>query len=96
MQLNTYLFLDGQCEEAFTRYQQILGGEITAMIRHAGTPAEAQVPPEWRDKIMHVCLNFGERQSVGSSGRRAFRSNSPRRAPMRRSGFSRPSAKAET
>ena len=30
MQLNTYLFLDGQCEEAFTRYQQILGGEITA------------------------------------------------------------------
>jgi PhnB protein len=23
MQLNTYLFLDGHCEEAFTRYQQI-------------------------------------------------------------------------
>jgi PhnB protein len=66
MQLNTYLFLDGQCEEAFTRYQQILGGEITAMIRHAGTPAEAQVPPEWHDKIMHVCLNFGSHQLMGS------------------------------
>ena len=36
------------------------------MIRHAGTPAEAQVPPEWRDKIMHVCLNFGDRQLMGS------------------------------
>ncbi|HEV7874766.1 MAG TPA: VOC family protein, partial [Enterovirga sp.] len=23
-------------------------------------------PPEWHDKIMHVCLNFGERQLMGS------------------------------
>ena len=66
MQTSTYLFLDGTCEEAFTRYQQILGGQITAMIRHAGTPAAEHVPPEWHDKIMHVCLNFGDRQLMGS------------------------------
>jgi PhnB protein len=66
MQTSTYLFLDGTCEEAFTRYQQILGGRITAMHRHAGTPAAEHVPPEWHEKIMHVCLNFGDRQLMGS------------------------------
>lgn len=66
MQTSTYLFLDGTCEEAFKRYEQILGGRITAMIRHAGTPAADHVPPEWQDKIMHACLNFGDRQLMGS------------------------------
>jgi PhnB protein len=66
MQTSTYLFLDGTCEEAFTRYQQVLGGRITAMIRHAGTPAQDHVPPEWQDKIMHVCLDLGDRQLMGS------------------------------
>ncbi len=66
MQTSTYLFLDGTCEEAFKRYEQILGGRITAMYRHAGTPTAEQVPPEWQDKIMHACLDFGDRQLMGS------------------------------
>jgi PhnB protein len=66
MQTSTYLFLDGTCEEAFERYRQILGGRITAMYRHAGTPAAEQVPPEWQDKIMHACLDLGDRQLMGS------------------------------
>jgi len=59
MQVNTYITFDGSCEEAFTRYQQILGGRITIMMRHAGTPAAAHVPAEWQDKIMHACLDLG-------------------------------------
>lgn len=66
MQLNNYLFLAGRCEEAFTRYQQVLGGTMLAMIRHTGTPGEANVPPEWRDKIMHVCLEVDGRRLMGS------------------------------
>ena len=66
MQVNTYLLLDGHCEEAFTRYQQILGGRITGMYRHAGTPGADHVPPEWQNKIMHVCLDFDGRQLMGS------------------------------
>lgn len=66
MQLNPYLTLAGECEAAFTRYQQIFGGQITAMIRHAGTPAACQVPPEWGDKIMHVCLDMDGRLLMGS------------------------------
>jgi PhnB protein len=36
MKLNPYLLFDGKCEEAFTSYQKILGGEIVAMIPHEG------------------------------------------------------------
>ena len=54
MQLNPYLLFTGQCEEAFKFYEKLLGGKIEVMLPHAGTPAESQVPPEWRDKILHV------------------------------------------
>ena len=57
MQLNPYLLFNGQCEAAFKFYAQCLGGKIEAMLPHAGTPAEKHSPPEWRDKILHACLN---------------------------------------
>lgn len=60
MRAHPYLFFNGNCEDAFTFYQSVLGGEITAMMKHAGTEAEAYVPPEWRDKIMHAALDLGE------------------------------------
>jgi PhnB protein len=66
MQLNTYLFFNGQCEEAFKFYEQCLGGKIVAMMTHAGTPAEAQTPPEWRDKILHARLQVGDEALMGS------------------------------
>jgi len=39
MQLNPYLFFDGQCEAAFKFYEQCHGGKIVAMFSHAGTTA---------------------------------------------------------
>ncbi|WP_336485914.1 VOC family protein [Methylobacterium nigriterrae] len=66
MHLNQYLFLSGRCEEAFRAYQRILGGEITHMLKHAGTPSACHVPPEWHDKIMHACLELGDRKLMGS------------------------------
>jgi PhnB protein len=56
MRLNPYLFFKGDCENAFKFYQKVLGGKITAMLPHAGTPAEEHVPKEWRTKIIHACL----------------------------------------
>jgi PhnB protein len=52
--MNPYLFFNGQCEAAFKFYASVLGGEITAMMTHAGTPAEGSVPAEWRSKIIHA------------------------------------------
>jgi PhnB protein len=59
MQVNPYLHFNGQCEAAFKFNAGTLGGNIVAMIAHAGTPAEQQTPPEWRDKIMHARLELG-------------------------------------
>jgi PhnB protein len=56
MGLNPYLFFNGQCEAAFKFYERCLGGKIDAMMTHAGTPSEAHVAPEWRNKILHARL----------------------------------------
>jgi len=66
MQLNPYLFFNGQCEAAFRFYERSLGAKIIAMMPHAGTPAEGQVPPEWRDKIIHARLVLGDQVLMGS------------------------------
>ena len=60
MQLNPYLFFNGQCEAAFKFYEQLLGGKIEGMMTHAGTPAEEHVPSEWRDKILHARMTVGD------------------------------------
>ncbi len=66
MQLSTYVFFNGDCEAAFKFYEQCLGGKIEGMRTHAGTPAESQVPPEWRDKILHARLTVGDQVLMGS------------------------------
>ena len=66
MQLNPYLFFNGQCEAAFKFYERILGGKIVAMMPHQGTPAAEGVPPEWRKKIIHARLVVGDNVLMGS------------------------------
>ncbi len=66
MQLNPYLLFNGQCEEAFKFYAQCLGAKIIAMTPHAGTPAEQQTPPEWRDKILHARMELNGTALMGS------------------------------
>lgn len=56
MQLNTYLYFDGQCEKAFQFYARVLGGKIAMMMPHKGSPAESSVPAEWQQKILHARL----------------------------------------
>jgi PhnB protein len=66
MKLNPYLTFDGNCEKAFRAYEKILGGEIVAMMPHEGTPAEAQVPADWRRKIIHARLSLNGVLLMGS------------------------------
>ena len=66
MQLNPYLVFNGNCEAAFKFYEKVLGGKIEAMLPHEGTPAAEQVPPEWRNKIMHARLSVGDKVLMGS------------------------------
>ena len=66
MRVNPYLTFDGDCEEAFKVYEKVLGGKIIAMMTHKDTPAEAHAPPEWRDKILHARLVFGDNLLMAS------------------------------
>jgi PhnB protein len=53
MQSNPYLYFDGTCEEAFKFYETALGARTLVLMRNAGTPAESQIPADWKDKIIH-------------------------------------------
>lgn len=60
MELSTYLFFTGQCEEAFQFYARVLEGRIEMMLPHKGSPAESSVPQEWQNKILHARLKAGD------------------------------------
>lgn len=66
MQLNPYLNFDGQCREAFTAYERILGGKIEMMQTHGESPMPDHVSPEARDRILHVRLAVGDAVLLGS------------------------------
>ena len=57
--LNAYLHFNGNCEEAFKSYAQILGGKIETMMPHEGSPAAGQVSADWQKKILHARLKVG-------------------------------------
>lgn len=79
MKIAPYLMFDGNCREAFTVYERVFGGRIVAMMDHRGTPAEAHVPPEWLDKIMHACLEL-DGQMLMASDAPPERSDGPMRS----------------
>jgi PhnB protein len=58
MQVNPYLFYNGNCEAAFKFYVRVLGGEIEAMLTHEGAPAGMPMPPDWSKKIMHAKISI--------------------------------------
>lgn len=66
MKIIAYLTFPGTCAEAFRFYETALGGKIVDLMPHAGTPAEAHVPAEWRDKIMHARLKVGDAEIMAS------------------------------
>jgi PhnB protein len=54
MQLEPYLFFDGNCEEALAFYKGVFDGEVTSLNRFEGSPLESQLPPAYKTKIMHA------------------------------------------
>ncbi len=58
MQVNPYVFYNGNCEAAFKYYERVLGGKIEAMLTHEGAPESMPVPPEWKKKIMHAKMSI--------------------------------------
>ena len=65
MQLSPFLSFNGQCEAAFKFYEPCLRGKIVTMLTYAGSPVADQVPPEWRNKILHASLMMGGEVLMG-------------------------------
>jgi PhnB protein len=58
MAFHPYLYFGGNCREAFTRYQQIFGGELNVMAMSESP--EGEVPAEQADLVMHAALMLGD------------------------------------
>jgi PhnB protein len=58
MAFRPYLFFGGNCRAAFTRYQEIFGGELTLMSMKDVPGGEP--PPGQEDMIIHAALMIGD------------------------------------
>ena len=59
MPFHPYLFFGGNCRDAFTRYQEIFGGELFVMTpKDAPDSEQHQIPPGKEDYVIHAALQF--------------------------------------
>ena len=63
--LNPYLTFDGNCREAMTFYKDCLGGELTLMVV-GESPVAEQMPPQFKDQILHSSLKTKDMEFMGS------------------------------
>jgi PhnB protein len=64
MAFRPYLFFGGNCREAFTRYQEIFGGELT-LLSMKDVPGE-EPPADKADMIIHAALTIGDELLMAS------------------------------
>lgn len=72
VQVQTYLFFEGRCEEALTFYKETLGAEIGPVLRfrdNPDDPARTMFPPGAGDMVMHASMKIGETTILVSDGR---------------------------
>jgi PhnB protein len=65
MAFHAYLFFGGNCRDAFTRYQEIFGGELF-LLRMGDMPGDEPVPAGMEDVIMHAALKVGDQMLMAS------------------------------
>jgi PhnB protein len=68
MQVQSYLFFDGRCEEAIEFYKKKLGAKVETMMRFKEAPGDHKAPPGSENKIMHATLRIGDSIVMASDG----------------------------
>lgn len=67
--IEPYLNFNGNCEDAFSFYKSVFGGEFSYISRFEDMPPQEGVPPmpeEFKRRIMHVSLRVGGIMLMGS------------------------------
>lgn len=74
--INPYLIFNGNCEDAFSFYKSVFGGEFEYIGRFKDMPQEdgcSEIPENYANKIMHVCFHIGkETYLMGSDNNPEF------------------------
>jgi len=65
MEISPYLFFNGNCEEALEFYRSALGGDLQ-ISRYEGSPMAADLPDDWKTKVMHATLTSGDATFMAS------------------------------
>jgi PhnB protein len=69
--IQSYLFFDGNCEEAIEFYRKTLGAEVEMMMRFKESPEPpppGTVPAGFENKIMHAAFRIGQTTLMASDG----------------------------
>ncbi len=68
-----YLHFEGEAEEALNFYKKIFDGEITMTSRYGEAPMP--VDEDWKNKLMHARLKFGNNMIYLSDGPKGYKSS---------------------
>ena len=71
MLVQPYLFFEGRAEEAAEFYKRSIGAKVLMLMRYKESPEPpppGMVPPGSENKVMHMTLQVGESQVMGSDG----------------------------
>jgi PhnB protein len=63
--LSINLSFNGNCREAFSFYESLLGGKINIMMTWGESPMSKDVPSDWADKITHASMVLGNKEITG-------------------------------
>ena len=71
MQVQSYLFFDGRCEEAIEFYKKTLGAKVDMLMRFKDSPEPPPpgcVAPGAENKVMHAAFHVGDTLVMASDG----------------------------
>ena len=68
MQVQSYLFFNGKCEEAIEFYKKAVGAKVEMMMRFKEAPGDHKPAPGTEEKVMHACMRIGDTAVMASDG----------------------------
>jgi PhnB protein len=68
VQVQSYLFFNGRCEEAIEFYKNALGAKVEMLMRFKDAPGDHKPTPGTENKIMHSSLRIGDTVVMASDG----------------------------
>jgi PhnB protein len=62
---NLHLVFSGQCCGAFAFYEATFNSKIQMCMKYGDAPGEMPVPPDFKDKVMHMSMQLGSALLMG-------------------------------